>query len=98
MAEETCCGCVTLDEAEEYDMGLHVGAIFIIFAVSAAGTLIPIISQKIPQCKANSVIMEAVSAFAFGVVIATGLIHMVNEDIEKQSMECRGYVVENYES
>ncbi|POM78294.1 Zinc (Zn2)-Iron (Fe2) Permease (ZIP) Family [Phytophthora palmivora] len=98
MAEETCCGCVTLDEAEEYDMGLHVGAIFIIFAVSAAGTLIPIISQKIPQCKANSVIMEAVSAFAFGVVIATGLIHMVNEGIEKLSNECLGSVVENYES
>ncbi|KAG7390545.1 high-affinity Zn(2+) transporter zrt1 [Phytophthora pseudosyringae] len=98
MAEETCCGCVSLDEAEEYDMGLHVGAIFIIFAVSAAGTLVPIISQKIPQCKANSVIMEAVSAFAFGVVLATGLIHMVNEGIEMLSNECLGAVVENYGS
>ncbi|KAI9999218.1 hypothetical protein PInf_004038 [Phytophthora infestans] len=96
--EETCCGCVTLDEAEEYDMGLHIGAIFIIFVVSAAGTMIPIISQKIPQCKANSVVMEAVSAFAFGVVLATGLIHMVNEGIEKLSNECLGAVVENYES
>ncbi|ETL83208.1 hypothetical protein, variant [Phytophthora nicotianae] len=98
MAEETCCGCVTLDGDNEYDMGLHIGSIFIIFVVSAAGTMIPIISQKIPQCKANSIIMEAISAFAYGVVIATGLIHMVNEGIEKLSNECLGSVVENYES
>ncbi|KAG1707293.1 hypothetical protein DVH05_026487 [Phytophthora capsici] len=98
MAEETCCGCVSLDADNEYDMGFHIGSIFIIFAVSAAGTMIPIISQKIPQCKANSVIMEAISAFAYGVVIATGLIHMVNEGVEKLSNECLGAVVENYES
>eukprot|EP00644_Phytophthora_capsici_P001015 jgi/Phyca11/535905/estExt2_fgenesh1_pg.C_PHYCAscaffold_430056 len=80
MAEETCCGCVAVDADNEYDMGFHIGSIFIIFAVSAAGTMIPIISQGIPQCKANSIIMETISAFAYGVVIATGLIHMVNED------------------
>ncbi|POM66616.1 Zinc (Zn2)-Iron (Fe2) Permease (ZIP) Family [Phytophthora palmivora] len=96
--EESCCGCVSLDADNEYDMGLHVGSIFIIFAVSAAGTLVPIISQKIPQCKANSVIMEAISAFAYGVVIATGLIHMINEGIEKLSDECLGSIVEEYES
>ncbi|RLN45837.1 hypothetical protein BBJ28_00007624 [Nothophytophthora sp. Chile5] len=95
---ESCCGCVSLDAADEYDMGLHIGAIFIIFAVSAAGTLIPIISQKIPQCNANTIIMEAISAFAFGVVIATGLIHMVNEGIEKLSDECLGDIVEEYGS
>ncbi|KAG6574395.1 Zinc (Zn2)-Iron (Fe2) Permease (ZIP) Family [Phytophthora cinnamomi] len=95
--EETCCGCVAVNE-NEYDMGLHIGAIFIIFVVSAAGTMIPIISQKIPQCKANSVIMEAISAFAYGVVIATGLIHMVNEGIDKLSNECLGSIVEDYGS
>ncbi|GMF39832.1 unnamed protein product [Phytophthora fragariaefolia] len=98
MADEgTCCGCVSADESE-YDMGLHIGSIFIIFVVSVAGTMIPIISQKIPQCKANSVIMEAISAFAYGVVIATGLIHMVTEGVEKLKSECLGAVVENYES
>jgi zinc transporter 1/2/3 len=98
MADETCCGCVSLDESEEYDMGLHIAAIFIIFVVSAAGTMIPIISQKIPVCKANSIIMEAISAFAFGVVIATGLIHMINEGTEKLKNECLGAIVETYES
>lgn len=99
MADEaTCCGCVSLDGENEYDMALHVGAIFIIFAVSVAGTLVPIIAQKIPACNANSVIMESVSAFAYGVVIATGLIHMINEGVEKLKDECLGSIVEDYES
>ncbi|CAH0493297.1 unnamed protein product [Peronospora farinosa] len=98
MADESCCGCVSLNVDNEYDMRLHVSAIFIIFAVSAAGTMIPIISQKIPQCKTNSVIMEAIGAFAYGVVIATGLIHMINEGIEKLSDPCLGSIVEEYES
>lgn len=98
MADETCCGCVALDAENEYDMGLHIGAIFILFGVSAAGTMVPIISRKIPQCKTNSIIMEAISAFAYGVVIATGLIHMVNEGIDKLSDECLGSIVEEYGS
>uniref|UniRef100_A0AAV1UJG5 Zinc (Zn2)-Iron (Fe2) Permease (ZIP) Family n=1 Tax=Peronospora matthiolae TaxID=2874970 RepID=A0AAV1UJG5_9STRA len=98
MAEESCCGCVSLDPDNEYDTGLHVGAIFIIFAVSAAGTMVPIISQKVSYCNTNSVIMEAISAFAYGVVLATGLIHMVNEGIEKLSNECLGSIVEDYGS
>ena len=85
MVEESCCGCVSLNADNEYDMGLHVIAILIIFAVSAAGTLIPFISQQIPHCKANSIIMEAIGAFAYGVVLATGLIHMINEGVEKLS-------------
>ncbi|CAI5726531.1 unnamed protein product [Peronospora destructor] len=98
MAEESCCGCVSLNVDNEYDMGMHFGAIFIIFAVSGAGTILPIISQKVPQCKTNSVIMEAIGAFAYGVVIATGLIHMINEGIEKLSDPCLGSIVEEYES
>ncbi|CAI5744162.1 unnamed protein product [Peronospora destructor] len=75
MAEESCCGCVSLNVDNENDMGLHI-----------------------PQCKTNSVIMEAIGAFAYGVVIATGLIHMINEGIEKLSDPCLGSIVEEYES
>jgi zinc transporter 1/2/3 len=73
-----------------------VGAIFIILAVSVAGTLVPIISQKLPPSSANSTIMEAIRTFSFGVMLATGLIHMVNEGIEKLSDEALGPIVEDY--
>ncbi|KAK1944265.1 Zinc transporter 5 [Phytophthora citrophthora] len=78
-------------------MSVHVGAIFIMFAISAAGALFPVIAQQIPRCSTNSIIMESISAFAFGVVLATGLIHMVNEGIEKLRDECLGSIVEEYE-
>ncbi|KAG3114884.1 hypothetical protein PI125_g6033 [Phytophthora idaei] len=78
------------------DLGLHIGAIFIILAVSAAGTLVPIISQKIPQSNANPIAMEAIRSFSFGVVLSTGLIHMVNEGVQKLSDEALGSIVEDY--
>ncbi|KAF1789956.1 hypothetical protein JG687_00007756 [Phytophthora cactorum] len=78
------------------DLGLHIGAIFIILAVSAAGTLVPIILQKIPQSNANPIAMEAIRSFSFGVVLSTGLIHMVNEGIQKLSDEALGSIVEDY--
>ncbi|KAG6960730.1 hypothetical protein JG688_00009442, partial [Phytophthora aleatoria] len=59
--------------------------------------LVPIISKKIPACNTKSIVMEAISSFAFGVVLATGLIHMVNEGIQKLSDECLGSIVEEYE-
>ncbi|ETK72849.1 hypothetical protein F441_20598 [Phytophthora nicotianae CJ01A1] len=95
MSEERCCGCVSVEQ--DYDVGEHVVAILITFAASAAGTLVPIISKIIPQCKINSIVMEITSSFAFGVVLATGLIHMVNEGIDKLSDECLGSIVEEYE-
>ncbi|KAL3661982.1 hypothetical protein V7S43_012789 [Phytophthora oleae] len=80
------------------ELGLHIGAIFIIFAVSLAGTLVPVISKKIPQTESNAIAMEAIRTFSFGVVLATGLIHMVNEGIEKLSDEALGPIVEEYGS
>ncbi|KAJ8556789.1 hypothetical protein ON010_g9175 [Phytophthora cinnamomi] len=80
-------------------MGLDTGAIFIMFAVSAAGTLVPAISQRIPKCNTtNSIFMESIRAFSFGVVLATGLIHMVSEGIDKLSDEKLGSIVQNYGS
>ncbi|GMF17136.1 unnamed protein product [Phytophthora fragariaefolia] len=79
-------------------MGLHTGAIFIMFAVSAAGTLVPAISEIMPLCNSHSIVMEAIRAFSFGVVLSTGLIHMVNEGIEKLSDEALGSIVEDYGS
>ncbi|GMF13205.1 unnamed protein product [Phytophthora lilii] len=78
------------------DLGLHIEAVFIIFVVSVAGTLVPLISKKIPQSDTNAIAMEAIRSFSFGVVMATGLIHMVNEGIEKLSDEALGPIVEEY--
>jgi zinc transporter 1/2/3 len=95
--EEAVCGSVDLSDTADYGMGLHIAAIFIIFAVSAAGTLLPLAAKRF-QVSSDSVVMEALFAFSFGVVIATGLIHMINEGIERLGNECLGSVVEEYEA
>ncbi|KAL3661981.1 hypothetical protein V7S43_012788 [Phytophthora oleae] len=97
MSEERCCGCVSNQLDQEYDVSMHVGAIFVVFAVSSAGSFLPVIAQQIPRCSTNSIAMESISAFAFGVVLATGLLHMVNEGIEKLRDDCLGSIVEEYE-
>ncbi|KAG3112242.1 hypothetical protein PI124_g8575 [Phytophthora idaei] len=90
MSDGTCCGCVALNETEQYDMSLHIGSIFIILVVSAAGTMAPIIAKRSP--------VYGQLAFAFGVALATGLIHMINDGVGMLSNECLGSIVEDYES
>ncbi|TMW64330.1 hypothetical protein Poli38472_012952 [Pythium oligandrum] len=97
-SEELCCGCADLASEDEYNLGLHIGAIFILFAVSTAGTALPVLSKKVPMLAAKSMVMQWLMVFGFGVVIATGFIHMMNEGIEMLSNPCLGEVVENYES
>ncbi|GAB9477667.1 hypothetical protein Gpo141_00014786, partial [Globisporangium polare] len=99
MAEnEQCCGCAALASEDEYNMGLHVGAIFILFAVSTAGTLLPVVSKHVPFLSERSITIEWLMTFGFGVVIATGFIHMMNEGVEMLSNPCLGEVVDEYGS
>ncbi|EGZ19541.1 hypothetical protein PHYSODRAFT_490297 [Phytophthora sojae] len=95
MSEEKCCGCISTESGQDYDTTMHVGAIFIVFAVSWAGSLLPVLTQKV-RWSTDSILMDGISAFAFGVVLATGLIHMANEGIEKLSDECLGPIVVEY--
>ncbi|KAE9018329.1 hypothetical protein PF010_g6727 [Phytophthora fragariae] len=76
-------------------MTMHIGAIFIVFAVSWAGSLLPVLAQKV-RWSTDSILMDGISAFAFGVVLSTGLIHMANEGIGKLSDECLGPIVQEY--
>lgn len=95
---ELCCGCAELTSEDDYNTALHIASIFILFGVSAAGTLLPVVSKHVSFLSSKSIIMEWLMTFGFGVVIATGFIHMMNEGIEMLSNPCLGEVVENYES
>ncbi|GMF17129.1 unnamed protein product [Phytophthora fragariaefolia] len=97
MPTEKCCGCVAVQNDGEYDTNLHVAAMFIIFAVSWAGSLLPLLAQKI-RWSTDSILMEAIRTFSYGVVLATGLMHMANEGVGKLSDECLGPIVENYDA
>lgn len=95
---DTCCGCTNLSSNDDYNVGLHIGAIFILFVVSSAGVMLPIVSKYVPALAVNSMIMEVLMTFGFGVVIATGLIHMMNDGVETLSDPCLGNIVNEYGS
>ncbi|OQS03929.1 Zinc (Zn2)-Iron (Fe2) Permease (ZIP) Family [Thraustotheca clavata] len=73
---------------EDYNMALHVGAIFIILACSLAGSALPVLSQKFSCTKQMTFIMQFVNAFGVGVVISTALVHMLPPANEALNNEC----------
>jgi solute carrier family 39 (zinc transporter), member 1/2/3 len=92
-----CCGCASLTSDDDYGLGLHVGAIVLLFAVSAAGAMLPVVSKRVPWLSSHSTAIETLMAFGNGVVIATAFIHMINEGVEMLSNPCLGDIVESYE-
>ncbi|GAA5981723.1 hypothetical protein JCM11641_004226 [Rhodosporidiobolus odoratus] len=84
MAEESSCG-----SGSTYDgrIGLRVGAIFIILASSAAGTLLPIICRR-TQLRIPEATYQAFKYFGSGVIIATAFMHLLAPAFEALGSEC----------
>lgn len=81
--------CDAID-AGEYDMGLHIGAVFIEIAVSFLGTLIPVIGKKVPSLKIDDFVFTLGKNFGTGVILSTAFIHMLAPAYESLSDECLG--------
>ncbi|KDO32036.1 hypothetical protein SPRG_03253 [Saprolegnia parasitica CBS 223.65] len=75
---------------DDYDMALHVGAIFIILAVSLMGSLLPVVSKHLACLQQMATIMSFVNAFGVGVVVSTALVHMLPPANDALNNECLG--------
>ncbi|EQC39491.1 hypothetical protein SDRG_02932 [Saprolegnia diclina VS20] len=75
---------------DNYDMALHIGAIFIILAFSLVGSLLPVLSKHLACLKQMAAIMSYVNAFGVGVVIATALVHMLPPANDALNNACLG--------
>ncbi|KAI8148539.1 Zinc/iron permease [Fennellomyces sp. T-0311] len=73
-----------------YNRPIHIAAIFIIFAVSGFGVLIPIISKFVPSLGIPSRVVTFGKSFGIGVIIATAFIHMLQPAFEKLTSACLG--------
>ena len=80
----------------EYDLGLHIGAVFIEIAVSFLGTLIPIIAKKNPRFKISDYIFTLGKNFGTGVILSTAFIHMLAPANENLSDPCLGDALPEY--
>ncbi|KAI9490502.1 Zinc/iron permease [Zychaea mexicana] len=75
-----------------YNRPVHIAAIFIIFAVSSFGVLIPIASKFVPAFGIPPRVITFGKSFGVGVIIATALIHMLQPATEKLASPCLGDV------
>ncbi|TIB69511.1 hypothetical protein E3Q24_03312 [Wallemia mellicola] len=66
---------------------LRIGAIFIVLATSAFGTLLPIITGRIKGLGLPKIFYDTVKYFGSGVIVATAFIHLLAEAFEELSNE-----------
>ncbi|KAM3424815.1 hypothetical protein BST61_g6796 [Cercospora zeina] len=69
------CGSGT--RAEDYNLSLHVGALFIILGVSAGACALPIIALRVPQLRIPARAHFGFRHFGTGVLIATAFVHLI---------------------
>ena len=68
------CGSGT--RSEDYNLSLHIGALFIILGVSASACAFPLIALQIPQLHIPPRFLFFVRHFGTGVLIATAFVHL----------------------
>lgn len=67
---------------------LHIIAIFTILAASAVGCSIPALGRWFPAISPEKDYFFLIKAFAAGVILATGFIHILPDAVEKLTSPC----------
>ncbi|ODN93442.1 hypothetical protein L198_05307 [Cryptococcus wingfieldii CBS 7118] len=87
-ARNLACGAVILDN---YNMGLHIAALFIILVTSGLGVLVPLISKWLKKVR-----LSGARHFGTGIIISTAFIHLLCHGFVMFANECIGELA--YES
>lgn len=70
------CGSNAISE-QEYNLPLHVGAVFIILAVSTSACALPLLAVRFPILRIPPVALFVARHFGTGVLIATAFVHLL---------------------
>lgn len=83
--------------AVDYNMALHIVCVFVILICSMLGAVTPMLTEKLPYSWTPIVILYG-KCMGTGVVIACGLIHMLQPSNESLSSPClpAGFTVYSY--
>jgi zinc transporter ZupT len=68
--------CAEGSRKEDYNLSLHVGALFIILSVSAGACALPVLATRIPQLRIPARALFVFRHFGTGVLIATAFVHL----------------------
>ncbi|GKV06784.1 hypothetical protein SLEP1_g18627 [Rubroshorea leprosula] len=85
------CGC-QLDESTDGSRAqtqrYKVGAIVAILAAGAIGVCLPLLGRSIPALRPENDIFFIIKAFAAGVILCTGFIHILPDAFENLTSPC----------
>jgi solute carrier family 39 (zinc transporter), member 1/2/3 len=81
--EDPCAGV-----QENVDVGLYVGAVFIILVLSALGVLVVLAGTRCPALRMPPIVVLLGKTFGTGVVLSSALVHMLLPAHESLSNEC----------
>ncbi|RKP37516.1 Zinc/iron permease [Dimargaris cristalligena] len=93
---EALAACFATDDHHDYNVGLHVAALFVIFFFSSLGALTPILASRYPRLSIPPVLLECGKFFGAGVILATSLIHMLPGAVSNFSSPCAPAVFSEY--
>ena len=68
--------CSSGTRSEDYNLSLHIGALFIILGVSASACAFPLIALRFPQLHVPPRFLFFVRHFGTGVLISTAFVHL----------------------
>ncbi|KAK4145205.1 Zinc/iron permease [Dichotomopilus funicola] len=69
--------CGSGEEVGEYDLGLHVAALFLVLAASIFGAGFPVVAKKVKWVKVPRKTFFICKHFGTGVLIATAFVHLL---------------------
>lgn len=88
LAAESECGrdneCTNKNQA----LKLKVIAIFVILITSMIGVCLPLFSKKVPALSPERALFIVVKAFAAGIILATGFMHVLPDSFDMLSSDC----------
>ncbi|PUZ69079.1 hypothetical protein GQ55_2G079600 [Panicum hallii var. hallii] len=67
---------------------LKIAAFFSILVCGALGCCLPVLGRRVPALRADGDVFFLVKAFAAGVILSTGFIHILPDAFEKLTSEC----------
>ncbi|KAJ2850903.1 hypothetical protein IWW36_001529 [Coemansia brasiliensis] len=81
---------------EDWNKGLHIGAIFIVLAVAGLGVFLPVLGHFVPQLHIPRTALTMGKHLGTGVIIATALVHMLPGGYESLNDPCIGSRMGNF--
>ncbi|KFY12668.1 hypothetical protein V492_03747 [Pseudogymnoascus sp. VKM F-4246] len=69
--------CGTASNGEDYNLNLHIAAVFIILFVSSTACAFPLVVVKAPRLRIPPTFLFVVRHFGTGVLIATAFVHLL---------------------